>query len=60
MSLWKHGFNGEDYTIGLSAQEVIPMVSGNTADIFSLWISHPISWVFGSGIIFTGGPILQF
>ena len=36
----KHGFNGEDYTIGLSAQEVIPMVSGNTADIFSLWISH--------------------
>ena len=28
-----------DYTIGFSAHEVIPMVSGNTADIFSLWIS---------------------
>ena len=40
MSLWKHGFNGEYHTIGLSEHEGTPMVSGNTADIFSLWMSH--------------------
>ena len=40
MSLWKHGFNEKYFTIGLSEHEVTPMVSGNIADIFSLWISH--------------------
>ena len=63
----KHGFNGEDYTIGLSAQEVIPMVSGNTADSFSLWISHflglwfrdHLQWWTTSSILKEDSPLLQ-
>ena len=67
MSLGKHGFNGEDYTIGLSAHEVIPMVSGNTADIFSLWISHflglwfkdQLHWWTNNSILKEDSPLLQ-
>ena len=67
MSLGRHGFNGEDYTIGLSAHEVIPMVSGNTADISSLWISHflglwfrvHLHWSTNSSILKEDSPLLQ-
>ena len=67
MSLGRHGFNGEDYTIGLSAHEVIPMVSGNTADFSSLWISHflgfwfrvHLHWWTNSSILKEDSPLLQ-
>ena len=53
MSLWKHGFNGEYYTIGLSEHGVTPMVSGNFADILSLELSHLFLWFtrFSSSVV---------
>ena len=67
MSLWKHGFNGEYYTIGLSKHEVAPMVSGNIADIFSLWMFHFLGfwfreyrqWWTNSLILKEDTPLLQ-
>ena len=58
-SLWKHGFNGEDYTIGRSAHEGTPMVFGNTAYILSFWLSHFL-FLWFTGVIFSGRPIIQF
>ena len=66
LSSWKDSYNVESFSlilkeahVRLSAHEVTPMVSGNTADILSIWISHFLCLWF-TVIIFSGGPIVQF
>ena len=44
---WKHGFSGEDTTIGPSGHEATPMVSENTLEISSV-SGYPSSFVSGS------------
>ena len=44
---WKHGFNGEDYTIGSSAYEATPMVPKDTLEVPSI-SGYPSTCVPGS------------